>query len=165
LNDPARALQVQDYFVAVRPRLRRQAYVIVRDWHTAEDMVQTTFVKLYVAWPRINEDNLDAYTRRTMVNVCLSYLRKNRRETARGRIPDRGVDATSGDLDLNRALALLPPRQRAVIALRYLEDLSVADAAEALGVTQGTVKSQTAHALKTLRAPRPRLTLDEEIAR
>jgi RNA polymerase sigma-70 factor (sigma-E family) len=164
MNDATRALQVQDYFAAVGPRLRRQAYVIVRDWHTAEDMVQTTFVNLYVAWPRISEDRLDAYTRRTLVNVCLSHLRKNRRETPRGQLPDRGVDEVSGDLDLNRALAVLPPRQRAVIALRYLEDLSVAEAAEALEITQGTVKSQTAHALKTLRAALPRLTLDEEAA-
>src|SRR4051794_27156588 len=104
MNDPTRALQVQDYFAAVSPRLRRQAYVIVRDWHTAEDMVQTTFVKLYVAWPRITEDRLDAYTHRTMVNVCLSHLRKHRRETARGELPDRGVDEASHDLDLNRAL-------------------------------------------------------------
>jgi DNA-directed RNA polymerase specialized sigma24 family protein len=101
MDDSTRALQVQDYFAAVGPRLRRQAYVIVRDWHIAEDMVQTTFVKLYVAWPRI-----------------------------RGQLPERGVDA-----------------------------------AEALGVSQGTVKSQTAHALKTLRALLPRLTLEEEVAR
>ena len=137
MNDPTRALQVQDYFAAVGPRLRRQANVIVRDWHTAEDMVQTTFLNLYVAWPRISEDRLDAYTRRTLVNTCLSHLRKNRRETPRGELPDRGVDEASGDLDLNRALALLPPRQRAVIALRYLEDLSIADAAEALHITRG----------------------------
>ena len=161
MNDSTRALQVQDYFAAVGPRLRRQANVIVRDWHTAEDMVQTTFLNLYVAWPRISEDRLDAYTRRTLVNVCLSHLRKTRWETLRGQLPDPGVDEASGDLDLNRAVALLPPRQRAVIALRYLEDLSVAETAQALNITQGTVKSQTAHALNTLRALLPRPTLDE----
>ena len=164
MNDSRRALQVQDYFAAVGPRLRRQANAIVHDWHTAEDIVQTTFVNLYVAWPRISEDHLDGYTRRTLLNVSISHLRKNRRETPRGELPDRGVDEASGDLDLNRALALLPPRQRAVIALRFLEDLSVADAANALNITQGTVKSQTAHALKTLRALLPRVTHDEEVA-
>ena len=165
MDDSTRALQVQEYFAAVGPRLRRQAYLVVRDWHTAEDMVQTTFVKLYVAWPRIREDGLEAYTRRTLINACLSHLRKHRRETVPGELPDRSVDGTSGDLDLDRALALLPPRQRAVIALRYLEDLSVADVAEALGVAPGTVKSQTAHALESLRALLPRLALDDEVTR
>ncbi|RHW26052.1 SigE family RNA polymerase sigma factor [Nocardioides immobilis] len=165
MDGTARAQEVDEYFSAVALSLRRTAYLIVWEWHTAEDMVQTTFVKLYLAWPRISKDGLDAYTRRTLINVCLSYLRKHRREMVSDELPDGSVGLTSSDLDLTRALKSLPPQQRAVIVLRYLDDLSVADVAVALGVAQGTVKSQTARALQSLRALMPQLQLDDEVTR
>jgi RNA polymerase sigma-70 factor (sigma-E family) len=164
-----RARQVDGFFTAVAPTMRRTAYLVVRDWNTAEDMVQSTFVKLYVAWPRIRDDGLDAYARRTLMNVCFSHLRKHRREVVSDDIADPGIDptdnATVTDIDLSRALALLPPRQRAVIALRYLGDLSVAQVADALEMAPGTVKSQTSRALIALRALMPHLVLDEEVRR
>jgi RNA polymerase sigma-70 factor (sigma-E family) len=160
-----RAREVDEYFSAVALSLRRTAYLVVWEWHTAEDMVQTTFVKLYLAWPRIGREGLEAYTRRTLMNVCLSYLRKHRRETVSDELPERVVDLASSDMDLARALSLLPPQQRAVVALRYLDDLSVADVAFALGIAQGTVKSQTSRALRSLRALLPELQLDDEVTR
>lgn len=78
MESTARAPELDDYFAARGPALRRTAYLILQDWHIAEDMVQTTFVQLYVAWPRIRND-LDAYARRTLVNACLTHLRKRRR--------------------------------------------------------------------------------------
>ena len=160
-----RGREVEEYFDAVAPAMRRTAYLVVRDWHTAEDMVQASFVKLYVAWPRIHEAGRDAYARRTLMNTCLSHLRKHRRETVSDLIADRADGAAGPDLDVSRALALLPPRQRAVVALRYLDDLSVGQVADALGMAPGTVKSQTARALERLRTLLPQLSLDEEVAR
>lgn len=156
-----RAQQVDDYFAAVAPALRRTAYLVVWDWHTAEDMVQTTFMKLYVAWPRIREGGLEAYARRTLMNVCFSHLRKHRRETVSEELPDRSVRLEEPDVDLARALAALPAQQRAVVALRYLDDLSVAQVAAALGVAEGTVKSQSSRALQSLRALLPQLEIEE----
>lgn len=145
--------------------MRRTAFLVVRDWNTAEDMVQSAFVKLYVAWPRIREDGREAYARRTLMNVCLSHLRKHRREIVSDEIADPAAGAATTDVDLGRALAQLPPRQRAVVALRYLDDLSVAQVADALGVAPGTVKSQTSRALAGLRALLPALELDGEVGR
>lgn len=157
-----REQQLDDYFHASARAMRRTAYLIVGDWHTAEDMVQATFVKLYVAWPRIREGNLGPYAQRTLVNGCLSHLRKHRRETVSDALPEVGVDAATADIDLTRALALLPPQQRAVVALRYLDDLSVAEVADVLGIATGSVKSQTSRALENLRARLPHLQLHEE---
>jgi RNA polymerase sigma factor (sigma-70 family) len=98
------------------------------------------------------------------MNVCLSHLRKHRREIVSDQIADREVDGSDSGLDLTRALALLPPRQRAVVALRYLDDLSVNQVADALGMAPGTVKSQTSRALDRLRAVVPQLELDEGVA-
>ena len=165
MDAETRARQVDEYFGAVAPAMRRTAYLVVRDWHTAEDMVQSTFVKLYVAWPRIRETGLDAYARRTLMNTCLSHLRKHRRETVSDHIADQPVGPAGSDVDLARALALLPPRQRAVIALRYLDDLSVDQVAEALAMAPGTVKSQSARALDRLRTLLPQMQPDEEVAR
>ncbi|NYJ02525.1 RNA polymerase sigma-70 factor (sigma-E family) [Nocardioides thalensis] len=162
MDTEARARQLDDYFGAVAPAMRRTAYLVVRDWHRAEDMVQTTFVKLYVAWPRIRPDGLAAYARRTLMNACLSHLRKNRREAVSELLPDRSVELAASDMDLSRALSLLPPQQRAVVALRYLDDLSVAETADALGIATGTVKSQTSRALDSLRALLPQLEIHEE---
>jgi RNA polymerase sigma-70 factor (sigma-E family) len=166
LRTTARKAEVDEYFGAVAPAMRRTAYVIVRDWHAAEDLVQTTFVKLYVAWPRIRREGLDAYARRTLVNTCLSHLRKSRWEQVSDSLPDRpAVGYGDRDPDISRALEQLPPQQRAVVALRFLDDLSVAEVAGILGVAEGTVKSQTSRALAALRTQLPDLALDEEVAR
>ena len=157
-----RESEFTEFYAARRVPLRRTAYLIVRDWHTAEDLTQQSMVKLYAAWPRVRSETVDAFARRIVVNECLSHLRR-RRDIPVDQVPDvdqRGPE--SPVLDLGAALDLLPPRQRAVIALRFLDDLSVADVAQALDVSDGTVKSQTARALATLRAHLPALALTEE---
>lgn len=141
-----------DEFVAARgPQLRRTAYVVVRDWHAAEDVVQTALVKVYLAWPRLQRrDNLDAYARRAVVNTAISHIRKSRREVVSDELPDQ---PTSEPVDGNAMalLADLSPAQRAVIALRFLEDLSVAETSAVLNISEGTVKSYTSRGLAVLR--------------
>jgi len=153
--------EVREYFAARAQSMRRTAYVVVRDWHTAEDMVQLTFLQLYTHWPRIRRETVDGYARRTLVNQCLSHLRKHRRENPTDVMPDgHSVDPVPG-LDTARTLAVLPPQQRAIVALRFLDDLPVAEVAAALGIAEGTVKSQTSRALASLRKHVPHLELEE----
>jgi RNA polymerase sigma-70 factor (sigma-E family) len=134
--------------------LRRTAYLLSGNWHAAEDLVQTTFVKLYLAWPRIRAEGADAYARRVLVRTYLAERRLRRSsEIPLAEPPDRAApeeDPTIG-IDVRRALAGLPRRQRAVVVLRYWEDLSTAETADLLGVATGTVKSQAARAVAALR--------------
>jgi RNA polymerase sigma-70 factor (sigma-E family) len=157
-----RELEFEEYFSARAISLRRTAYLIVRDWHTAEDMVQATFVKLYLHWSRIRPDGIDPYARRVLVNQCLSQLRKGKRETVTDVVPERSHTKHDGRLDVGQALAMLPPSQRAIIALRFLDDLPVREVAAVMNIAEGTVKSQTSRALETLRAHIPELALTEE---
>jgi RNA polymerase sigma-70 factor (sigma-E family) len=159
-----RAEQLEEYFYAVAPAMRRTAYLIVRDWHTAEDMVQATFAKLYVAWPRVRRDGLEVYARRVLVNTCLTHLRQNRRVLVTDAVPETVVEPPGPAWDLSGALGILPPQQRAVVALRFLDDLSVQQVADVLAIAPGTVKSQTSRALATLRNHLPLLAADEESA-
>ena len=157
-----REAEFTEFYMARRLPLRRTAYLIVRDWHTAEDLTQQSMVKLYAAWPRVRSDTADAFARRIVINECLSHLRR-RRDIPVEHLPDRDESPPDASvLDVGAALDLLPPRQRAIIALRFLDDLSVADVAHALDVADGTVKSQTAKALATLRTHLPALVLNEE---
>jgi RNA polymerase sigma factor (sigma-70 family) len=119
-------------------------------------------IKLYAAWARVRNDTADAFARKVVVNECLSHLRR-RRDVPVERVPDRATESHEAtQLDIGAALNLLAPRQRAIIALRFLDDLSVGDVAHALAITEGTVKSQTAKALATLRTHLPELVLTEE---
>lgn len=155
-----REQEFSDFFVACTPGLRRTAYLVVRDWHLAEDLTQQAMAKLYAAWGRTEPGTRLAYARRAVVNECLSHLRRKRPEQPTDQVPERGVLAPherDHDLDLDQALALLAPRQRAVIALRFLDDLSVAEVARICDVSEGTVKSQTSRALDTLRSHLPSL--------
>jgi RNA polymerase sigma-70 factor (sigma-E family) len=142
-----------DYFAARAVPLRRLAYGLCGDWHLAEDLVQATFLQLYRHWKRLRQETLDAYTRRALVNAFLSNRRARRHESVSAHPPERA--ARSGDpdalIDVRQALAALPPRQRALVVLRHLEDISVAEASELLGIAEGTVKSQTARGLDKLR--------------
>jgi RNA polymerase sigma-70 factor (sigma-E family) len=142
-----------EYFAARYGGLRRLAYGLSGDWHAADDAVQHTFAQLYRHWPRVRPESLDGYARSILVNSMRSRARRSRREIVTSDPPD---SMASGDdpgtrLDLGRALARLPQRQREMVVLRHLEDLSVADVAALLGVAEGTVKSQTARGLGTLR--------------
>jgi RNA polymerase sigma-70 factor (sigma-E family) len=139
-----------------RPALRRTAYLLCGDWHQADDLVQTTLVKLYVAWPRVRSgDSPDAYVHRILVRCYLDERRRPWRRESPAEIVDNDgtADRPAEDLlDLRSALTRLPPRQRATLLFRFWLDLSVAQTADALGCSEGTVKSQTARALTTLRA-------------
>lgn len=125
------------------------------DAFLAEDLVQGTLVRLYLAWRRARSGNVDAYARRVLVNAFIDHRRRPfvRREQVVAAPPD---SPAPGDADLDHtrllaALAALPPRMRAAVVLRHVDDLSVEDAAAALGCSTGTVKSQTARALAKLR--------------
>ena len=148
-----RDAEFADYFAARAAALRRVAYALCGDWHAAEDLVQATFLQLYRHWRRIRGETLDAYARRTLVNAFLSERRRGRRVSVLADPPDRPADApdTAGAVDLRRALAALPPRQRAMVVLRHLEDLPVTEVAALLDLAEGTVKSQTARGIAALR--------------
>lgn len=154
--------QFSEFFGARAPALRRTAYVIVRDWHAAEDVTQLGFARLYVVWPRIRSETLEAYARKVVVNEALGWLRRHRRDLLTDSLPERAVSAEDPQLDVSQALGLLPAQQRAIVALRFLDDLPVAEVARVLDVAEGTVKSQTSRALATLRARLPELVLTEE---
>ena len=138
------------------PRLLPLARVLTRNGHDAADLVQETLVKVGLKWRSIQRDgNPHAYARTALVRTHLNHSRRSRREVVSAAVPEQHVeDAASEIVDrdwLRRALRSLPPRQRAVVALRYLEDLSMAQIADALGCAEGTAKSQLHRALTALR--------------
>jgi len=141
------------FFEARQRSFMRTAYAMLGSWAAAEDATQQTFTALYTRWPRISPDTVEAYARRVLVNTCLSVWRKRSREVLRDEVPDTGVREEHDErLTLMAALADLLPRDRAVLALRYLEDLSVAEVAQVLELPEGTVKSQTSRALARLQS-------------
>jgi RNA polymerase sigma-70 factor (sigma-E family) len=137
--------------------LRRTAYLLCHDWHTADDLVATTLAKLYDKWRRAQQaDNVDAYVRAMLVNAYLDERRRPwRREVSTDRLPDvadLAVPAAGEHGDLLALVRGLPKKRRAVLVLRFYLDHSVEETAEMLGISTGTVKSQTARGLETLRA-------------
>ena len=152
---PAWESAYREFFVARQRSLMRTAYAILGSWPAAEDAVQTAFTQLYVHWPRIQPGAVDAYARRTVVHTCFRMAKVRGRERATDRLPDRpvaGPELGLERLDLMQALAGLSPRDRAVVALRFLDDLPVAEVARVLDLPEGTVKSRTARALDRLQA-------------
>lgn len=149
-----------EYFAARRDAVRRSAYLLCGDWHRADDFAQTAFVSLHRRWRKIRDRGaLDAYVRRTLVRAVIDESRRPwRRERFTDEVPDVPAAGTEiGDTVAVRsallgALRKVPPRQRAVLVLRFLEGLDVQGVAASLGCTEGTVKSQTARGLATLRA-------------
>lgn len=133
--------------------MRRTAFLLCGDWHRAEDIVQTALIKLYVAWTRVRKDSVDAYARKVLVRTAIDEGRRGffQRERTVDAVPEHAVPDHSTDLDLKLALDALPPGQRAVVVLRYWEDLSVTETARLLGRTEGTVKSQASKGLAALR--------------
>jgi RNA polymerase sigma factor (sigma-70 family) len=123
------------------------------------------FLRLYRQWPRARLETLDAYCRRILVNAFLSgrRSRQRQRELAVAEVPDRPAVVDRDDYDdLGRALAALPPRRRTLIVLRYLEDLSIAEVAALLDISEGSVKSQTSRGLQALRSALGLTALKEE---
>jgi RNA polymerase sigma-70 factor (sigma-E family) len=149
----------EDEFVqfaeAVAPRLRRTAFLLCGDWHTAEDLAQTTLTRVFASWRRIRDaDAVNAYAMRTLLNSYLAESRKKRlSELLTSRLPERPVDPPSPELRMAvlAALDMLPPRARAVVILRYWADQSVDQTAALLNCTPGNVKRQSARALDKLR--------------
>ncbi|MGW1991820.1 SigE family RNA polymerase sigma factor [Embleya sp. NPDC001921] len=147
---------LREFIAARRGPLLRSAYLLCGDAHEAEDLVQSTLVKVVLAGRRLDRiDNIEAYTRRTLMSVFISSRRRRwRREHPHDVLPDQaavgGPDTELG-LAVRAALAAVSPRQRAVLVLRFWEDLSVDETARILGVSAGTVKSQSARGLSTLR--------------
>lgn len=143
-------------FVAVRSgALLRTAYLLTGDWTSAEDLLQTALVKCWRSWSRVTE-HPEPYVHKTLVNTFLSGRRRRWiGEEPRSEVPESpAADDTTGTLDrgvLWPALRRLPPRQRAVVVLRYYDDLSESDTARVLGISVGTVKSQASKALAALR--------------
>jgi RNA polymerase sigma-70 factor (sigma-E family) len=146
------------FYLAARPTLLRTTYAVTGDRQLAEDAVQVAFAKAYASWARVHRaSDPTAYVRRIAINAAIGHHRRAsfRRETPVDRLPDRTADAGPDLLERDevwRAVRALPPRQRAVVVLRYYEDLSERQIADALGCRPGTVKSQAAAALATLRA-------------
>lgn len=145
------------YVVQRRQQLYRAAYLLCGDSQRAEDIVQTALMKLYCAWNRAREtESIDAYVRRIIVNSHLDEARRPwRRERVGRAIPDRStsVEISLEDADeLWAALKALPPQQRRIVVLRHYWGMSVAETAADLALSTGTVKSQTAAALASLRS-------------
>ncbi|QXJ27035.1 SigE family RNA polymerase sigma factor [Actinomadura graeca] len=149
-----------EYVTGALPGLRRIAHLLCRDPHRADDVVQAALTRLYVHWRRARAaDDVDRYVRAILVR---SFLSERRLAWARVRLTGAPADtpglASAPDPDVETreevraALARVPRRQRAVLVLRFLCDLPVAEVAEILGCSEGTVKSQTAHGLARLRA-------------
>ena len=144
-------------FVAARSTgLLRTAYLLTGNRSDAEDLLQNTLAKTFLAWDRIRDhEALDGYVRKVMVNTQTSFWRRRRPELPYDEVPDVGSPDRTGESDLHdalwQALATLPTRQRAMVVLRYYEDLSEAETAAVLGISVGTVKSTTSRALLKLR--------------
>jgi RNA polymerase sigma-70 factor (sigma-E family) len=139
---------------AEQSRLLRVAFLMCGDWHRAEDIVQTALTQVYARWDRVDlEAGAWSYARRAVINVAIDETRRPwRREVLGAAVPDPcGPSAPGFDDDLLAALGALAPRQRAVVVLRYIEDLEVEVVASMLGVSAGTVKSQAARGLGALR--------------
>ena len=147
-----------EFFVARQRSFMRTAYAMLGSWAAAEDATQQTFTALYSKWPGIAPDKIEAYARRVLVNTCFAVYRQRAREVLVDTPPEGGTWVDHDErLALLAALQQLSPRDRAVLALRFLDDLPVAEVADLLGVAEGTVKSQTARALDTLRRHLPTL--------
>jgi RNA polymerase sigma-70 factor, ECF subfamily len=150
-------VQFRDFVAARSAALLRTAYLLAGDWATAEDLLQTALTKTYVAWRRLGEiEAAEPYARRVLINTATSWWRRRwhgERPTAvlpERACPDR-VDERAERDALWRHVQALPTRQRAVLVLRFYEDLPEMETARLLGVSVGTVKSQCSRALAALR--------------
>jgi RNA polymerase sigma-70 factor (sigma-E family) len=150
-------LSIEDFIDRNSRLLLRSAWLLTGNWASAEDLVQTSLLQSWLHWDEIKADTPDFYVRRVLINTFLSGQRRRwTRERPTAELPDLpGADElTSSELRqvIWRALSGLPARQRAVVVLRYFNDLSEAQTAQALDCSVGTVKSQTSRALARLRS-------------
>jgi RNA polymerase sigma-70 factor (sigma-E family) len=151
----------REFVLARQQALMRTAYLLTGDAHLAEDLLQSVLIKVARQWSKLaGGGNPEAYTRKALLNQYISWKRRPRPEVPSADLPERGAshdDAALQRIVLRQALAKLTPKQRAVIVLRFWEDLTEAQTAEALSCSPGTVKSQAHHALARLRALAPEL--------
>jgi RNA polymerase sigma-70 factor (sigma-E family) len=145
----------EEFASAALPGLLRFGHVLTGDPLRAEELVQQALVSTWARWRHIEHDQPHAYVRRAMVHTHTSWWRRSRREAHLPAWFDTAAPETGGLEERDRTLAALrqlPPRQRAVIVLRYYEDLSEVEIARVLGIAQGTVKSQASKGIAALRA-------------
>lgn len=152
----ASSVEFEDFVVARSPAPLGTAYLLVRDMQLAEDLVQTSLVKAWFSWRRINGDP-EPYVRRILVTTSVSWWRQRwTHERPTASIPEPAVPDDADSLayrgEVWAALGRLPRRQRAVVVLRYVEDRTEVETAALLGCSVGTVKSQSHRALSKLRA-------------
>jgi RNA polymerase sigma-70 factor (sigma-E family) len=144
-----------EFFSARFDGARRIAFAMCGSWTDAEEIAQNAFVRVYARWAKIRIETVDAYLRTVLTRVFLDSRRRGRaKEHSVAELPERPVlpDHSSHErLAMQAALLAVPPGQRAVLVLRFVSDLSVDQVAETLGCSTGTVKSQTARGLTTLR--------------
>jgi RNA polymerase sigma-70 factor (sigma-E family) len=148
-----------EFVVIERAALVRVATLLVSgDGAKAEDVVQTALTRLYLAWPRVRKHTAGAYARRCVVNAAIDDRRSlfSRRERVSAQVPEFAVaDARPDATGIAALLAALPAGMRTAVVLRYVEGLSIAETADAMGCSEGTVKSQSARGLDRLRAAMP----------
>jgi RNA polymerase sigma-70 factor (sigma-E family) len=153
--DPDAAFR--DFVRSHGPGLLRTAVMLTGNRADAEDLVQAALAKTYLAWGRIHDrSSLEAYVRRAMVNTHISWWRRRRlEEFPTDELPDQAIDDHAGESDtaelVRRALDRLPERMRAAVMLRYFEDMTEPEIANALGISLGTVKSTVSRAVAKLR--------------
>lgn len=148
--------EFEEFVGARSDALQRFGYLLTSDWALAEDLLQTALARAYQRWSRIRSDNPEAYVKKIMVNTWSSWWRRRwRGEVPTEAMPEIPTRDQYSDVDrrevVRAALAKLPARQRAVLVLRFHEDLTEHQVASLLGITPGTVKSQAARALAKLR--------------
>jgi len=148
--------EYRSYVMARMDRMQRAAYLLCRDWHTAEDLVAVTFGKLYRNWSRAQQANsLDASVQTILMRSWLDEARRPwRRERVTDNVPDLPAPERSEVIDrlsLIDLLSDLPPRRRAVVVLRFYFDLSVQETAERLGCSPGTVMNLSSQTLEAMR--------------
>ena len=159
-------LEFDEFVATTAESLLRAVYLVVWDEQAAEDLLQECYLRLARRWPRVRRmENPRAYARKILINLALDErLRRQRRNVELGRADVQGhQDAAAGAVfaridagtDLERALGTLTPRQRAVLVLRFLHDLSEKEVADLMGCSVGTVKSTTSRALEHLRSDDP----------
>ena len=154
---PSMEVEFRDFVSARSSSLLRTSYLLMGDWANAEDVLQTALTKTYLAWRRLGEiEAVEAYARRVLVTTATSWWRRRwHSERPTETMPERPApDRINEEIErqeLWRHVLTLPARQRAVLVLRFYEDLTEAETARVLNVAVGTVKSQTARALAALR--------------
>ena len=150
--DPAEQPTFEAFARARLANLMRFGYALTGSQDSAADLVQDALVRTGLRWSRLHAADPEGYVRRVMVNTHISWWRRRRREQLTASPPDVSYETPVRDDSMWLLLATLPPRQRAVLVLRYYEDLSEAQIATVLGCSTGTVKSQSARAIGKLRA-------------